>query len=233
MGEKNEELKPMEDPYRTGGEPQKPEYPTRDEGDEKLVGGIRLPGHPRRPALKAEEVVNEWDDDGHYAGVRRVRREGVEQQIEPIGMALKEQQLAGRQMAAMARTTYEGPGGVRKTIIGPQSMVTFGEGVNFVLGEAHQVLEQLRKEFKAYTMSVEEQFLELGRTLSNMYNEIQELGACRDEERRAKEIWMVAFEAAIKDAKKPGRKNMKTAHQYVLQSTESWNKRHPDEVKEE
>jgi hypothetical protein len=44
---------------------------------------------------------------------------------------------------------------------------------------------------------------------------------------------MVAFEAAIKDAKKPGRKNMKTAHQYVLQATESWNKRHPDVFREE
>lgn len=224
MSKDNEELRPVEAGGRTGGVPEEPEYPTRDEGDEKLVGGVRLPGHPKIP-VKDTRAFKVWDEEAHYATMRRIRREGVEQQIEPIGMALKEQQLAGRQMAAMARTTYEGPGGVRKTIIGPQSMVTFGEGVNFVLGEAHQVLEQLKKEFKAYHVTVEDQFRDLGKLLTHL----EKTEASRKNQERLKEVYYIALELALKDAKKgdPGRKNMKTLQQYVMRAADEWDKRRP------
>lgn len=83
----------------------------------------------------------------------------VLEQLEAVSTALQEQAISGRQIAAMARVRYrDSPASEMKTVIGPQTMVTFGEGLHFVLKETLELVDQAMRSHCMYAEGMKEVF---------------------------------------------------------------------------
>lgn len=98
----------------------------------------------------------------------------LKQSFEAIRLVMGEQGRAGRQMATTARASYE-EDGETKSIIGPQMMVTFGEGLFFIMKEALEVLVKLQDSVEANERLDKEQIRRWQRRAADLEEELDDL----------------------------------------------------------
>jgi len=132
--------------------------------------GTRLPGRPKSPEVKKVKATFERQDQvGEGINPHRISRD-----FEAIRLVMGEQGRAGRQMATTARASYE-EDGETKSIVGPQMMVTFGEGLFFIMKEACEVLDKLRQSVEANERLDKEQIRYWQRRTADLEEELDDL----------------------------------------------------------